>query len=53
MRPMWAYNIHGGPVKMYRDLGYSQGVVEWLRQGGDIGQEGVANVRYLIEPPSR
>lgn len=51
-RPMWAYGVQGGPARMYRDLGYSQGVVEWLRQGGDIRQEGVANVRFLIAPPS-
>jgi hypothetical protein len=52
-RPMWAYNVHVGTARLYRDLGYSVGAESWLANGGDLRQDGVDNVRFAIQEPTR
>ena len=48
-RPVWAHNILHGGIASYRTIGYSAGALSWLRQGGQWGKEGVANIRYTVE----
>jgi hypothetical protein len=54
-RPMWAYDLRSGQARSYRDIGYSDGVVEWVRQGGLLRQQGVAYVGLAspIQPQRR
>ena len=52
-RPVWARNIvHGGEAHAYRDIGHSAGAADWIREGGELMQDGVLNIRYTLEKPS-
>jgi hypothetical protein len=46
--PMWVCNVKTGATRAYRDLRYSEEAKEWLRRGGKLRQEGVANSEFLI-----
>ena len=50
-RPVWGHDMRYGGSACYRDVGYSERVAEWVRRGGELGQEGVANVRFTIDGP--
>jgi hypothetical protein len=51
--PVFAYNLRGGQAVMYRDIGYSEGAARWVEEGGELGQEGVLNVRFLLREPGQ
>ena len=56
-RPVWARDVDAvGEARAYRDIGYSGGVVQWVKQGRELAQAGPAldkpgNVRFFIEKP--
>jgi hypothetical protein len=50
--PMRARDRVTGAEHTYKDLAYSAGAEEWVRQGGNLRQAGVINVEFLLpEPP--
>jgi hypothetical protein len=50
--PMRARDRLTGAERTYNDLAYSAGAEEWVRQGGNLRQEGTANTEFLLpEPP--
>lgn len=50
-RPVWAYNIRvkGSEPQPYRNIGYSSGTKDWVKQGGELMQWGVHNVRFSLK----
>ncbi len=46
--PIWATNIRTGASSAYNAIGYSEGAREWYLDGGELGQDGVANIKYEI-----
>jgi hypothetical protein len=46
--PMLVRDIPTGVGRLYSSVGYSAGAAEWVRQGGILRQEGVANNEYLL-----
>lgn len=49
--PVWAKNkTYNTPWQPYRDIGYSPGIVEWVKGGGELRQWGVKNIIYSISP---
>ena len=44
--PVWAKNIKFGGSSCYRNLGYSDGAAEWEKNGGELCQLGVGNIRF-------
>lgn len=48
MFPVWATNIRTGASSEYKGIGYSEGAAKWQLEGGNLVQEGVANIRYEI-----
>jgi hypothetical protein len=51
--PMRARYRVTGAEHTYKDLAYSAGAEEWVRQGGNLRQEGTANVEFLLPEPPR
>ncbi len=57
-RPVWSYNVAlGGEPGMTRNIWYSEGAAEWVRDGGQLRQGAVAwdrptNSRFLIDKPT-
>jgi hypothetical protein len=51
-RPVWARNRRDGASAAYKAISYSPGAEEWVRNGGELRQEGVANVEFLLDPGS-
>ena len=49
MRPVWARNVTDEKAQRYNQIWYSSGAAEWLRSGGVLQQEGVANVVFTIQ----
>ena len=49
--PAWAVNTATGKRTKYNDVYFSQGAVDWERQGGQWMQAGVANVRFRSAEP--
>lgn len=49
MRPVWARNVIESKGQCYRQIWYSAGAADWIRKGGVLQQEGVANIVYSIE----
>ena len=52
--PVWARNRQSGAEAPYQSIGYSKGAAEWFERGGQLCQEGVANIEFKIRfiPPS-
>jgi len=48
MFPVWATNVRTGASAEYKAIGYSEGAAAWHLKGGNLSQEGVANIRYEI-----
>jgi hypothetical protein len=46
--PVWAKNVSTGVASPYASVGYSKGAKDWIRFGGKLAQEGVANIEYEI-----
>jgi hypothetical protein len=52
MFPVWAKNRESGAEAPYRDIGYSKKAAEWFERGGQLRQEGVDNIDFVIRPGS-
>lgn len=52
-RPVWARNILDVPPRWhaYRDIGYTDGAAAWELAGGELCQDGVANIRFSTHAP--
>jgi hypothetical protein len=49
--PMRGRNRVNGAEGIVSGVGYSAGAEEWVRQGGNLRQEGVANAEFLLPKP--
>jgi hypothetical protein len=48
--PVWARNIRTGGTAEYRSIGFSPGTEDWVRDGGELSQLDVDNVRFFLGP---
>ena len=44
--PVWARNIRTGRASPYSDMGISPGAKQWEKEGGELRQCGVENIRF-------
>ena len=44
--PVWARNIKTGGAAAYSDMGISPGAEHWEKEGGELRQRGVENIRF-------
>ncbi|MHB8750376.1 MAG: hypothetical protein ACYDBJ_14435 [Aggregatilineales bacterium] len=51
--PIWISGRDKTKVRADRSLGYSQGVVNWVRSGGILIQKGVPNTYFSISDPQK
>jgi len=51
--PVWIYDVRGGKAEPNHSIRYSAGAEEWVRNGGQLMQEGVPNVGYSLHDPAK
>ena len=44
--PVWACNVKTGGKSSYSDMGITRGAAQWEKEGGELRQFGVENVRF-------
>lgn len=44
--PVWARNVKTGGASAYSDMGISLGAAQWEKEGGELRQCGVENIRF-------
>ena len=47
--PLWAKNIKSQGVSCYKDMAYSKAVADWEKQGHELRQQGVNNVKFSTD----